>query len=170
MPSRNGLTLRPFAADDLDAVMRLFRETVHAINATDYTPQQLEAWAPARPDGAAWLERMKNSVSFVVEKGGAVVGFGNMTHEGKLDTLYVGAKVQKQGVGGAILARLIAEARRLQRKTIHTEASITARPFFEKHGFTTEREMRKERNGLSFRTFYMTKEVVNGDADDDDTG
>ena len=40
-------TIRPYRRDDLDAVLRLFGETVRLINSRDYDPGQIEAWAPS---------------------------------------------------------------------------------------------------------------------------
>ena len=36
------------------ALAALFYETVHAVNARDYTPQQLDAWATGEVDLDAW--------------------------------------------------------------------------------------------------------------------
>lgn len=163
MSGRNGLLLRPFTSADLQDVLVLFRNSVHSVNAADYTPRQLEAWAPERPDNERWRERMERSASFVVEKDGTIVGFGNIEKNGLIDTLYVGPRAQKNGVGAAILTRLIADARTRQHASVFTEASITARPFFEQHGFVVEKEQLKSHNGEMFKTFLMTKKIEDGE-------
>lgn len=38
--------VREFQITDLDQIVTLIYDTVHAINAQDYTLEQLEAWAP----------------------------------------------------------------------------------------------------------------------------
>ena len=43
------MRIRKYAARDCASVARLFYETVHAVNARDYTAEQLFAWA-RRPD------------------------------------------------------------------------------------------------------------------------
>jgi putative acetyltransferase len=48
----------------------------------------------------------------------------------------VSADHQRCGVGRAMLAALVVEAGRLGVARLFTEASITARPFFERQGFT----------------------------------
>lgn len=40
------LRLAPLSARDARAAAELFHETVHAVNARDYTSEQLDAWAP----------------------------------------------------------------------------------------------------------------------------
>ena len=46
--------IRNYAPEDCLILARLFYDTVHTVNARDYTPEQLEAWAPAPPDPELW--------------------------------------------------------------------------------------------------------------------
>lgn len=46
--------IRPYRQEDLPAVLELFWETVHTVNANAYSAGQLDAWAPADPDIQAW--------------------------------------------------------------------------------------------------------------------
>ena len=48
------ITLRDYTPADLEAVLTLFYETVHTVNAGDYSSAQLDAWAPRVPDRVAW--------------------------------------------------------------------------------------------------------------------
>ena len=44
--------LRLYRPEDLESLTRLFFETIHTVNAGDYTPEQLWAWAPGAVDAA----------------------------------------------------------------------------------------------------------------------
>ena len=44
---------------DIPAISRLYYDTVHRVNARDYSPQQIEAWAPAVANESFWRERFK---------------------------------------------------------------------------------------------------------------
>lgn len=55
-------TLTPCPPDQLDAVLDLFWETVHTINAQDYTPDQLDAWAPRDTDRDRWRKKWETSL------------------------------------------------------------------------------------------------------------
>ena len=44
------IILRSYCPADLDTIERLFYETVHTVNAADYSPEQLDAWAPGQID------------------------------------------------------------------------------------------------------------------------
>ena len=49
------MILRSYISADLDELLTLFYETVHTVNARDYTPQQLDAWADGAPDLIAFF-------------------------------------------------------------------------------------------------------------------
>ena len=56
------ITLHDYTPADLEAVLTLFYETVHTVNAGDYSSAQLDAWAPRVPDRVAWQARLRRSV------------------------------------------------------------------------------------------------------------
>lgn len=39
------ITLRPYTLEDCEEISILFYETVHTVNAKDYSRQQLDVWA-----------------------------------------------------------------------------------------------------------------------------
>ena len=44
------MEIRNYLTGDLDEILELFYQAVHVINAADYTPDQLNAWADGKPD------------------------------------------------------------------------------------------------------------------------
>ncbi|MCL4540405.1 MAG: GNAT family N-acetyltransferase [Bacteroidetes bacterium] len=149
------MTIRRYRRDDLGAVLTLFHDTVHTINARDYTPDQLDAWAPSVPDKGIWHERLASSEAYVAEQNRKIVGFGNLSKDGWVDTLYVHKNYQREGIATAILTRLLEEAVEFDLPAVRVNASITARPLFEAHGFHLEWEQEKAHNGNVFKTFVM---------------
>ena len=72
--------LRPYREGDCPALAALFTDTVHTVNAADYTPAQLDAWAPAAgPDLQDWDKRFKDHITLVAEVEGRLAGFGIWT-------------------------------------------------------------------------------------------
>lgn len=47
--------IRPYRSSDCPALAELFYQTVHAVNARDYSPEQLDAWADGRVELALSL-------------------------------------------------------------------------------------------------------------------
>lgn len=83
--------IRPFRQEDLPAVLELFWETVHTVNADAYSAGQLDAWAPADPDIQAWKTSLAAHRAYVaVDGAGKLVGFGDIA-QGHIDRLYVRA-------------------------------------------------------------------------------
>lgn len=149
-------SLRRLQAEDLDAVLRLFYDTVHAINARDYTPAQLDAWAPVIPDISRW-QRIFSQHSLVSELNGLITGIGTMAAGGYIDLLYVHKDYQGRGIASALLRAMEAHARASGLSRLYTEASITARPVFEKQGFVMLRTNAKVFGGEVFVNYVMEK-------------
>ena len=143
------MKLREYRSSDLPAILDLFRGTVHTVCARDYTRSQLDAWAPAELDAAAWDASLLAHRTLVAEENGVIIGFADLGSDGYLDRLYVHRDWQGRGVATA-LCDALPDAR-------STHASITARPFFEKRGWHVVREQQVERRGVLLTNFVMEK-------------
>ena len=101
-----------------------------------------------------------------------IIGFGDMDDTGYLDRLYVHKDYQGRGVATAICNRLeedfcLSRGRLLQNSAVQkrkndtftTHASITARPFFEKRGYTVVKAQKVVRKGISIRNYIMRKHI-----------
>lgn len=143
------MILRAYRGSDLPAILSLFRDTVHTVCARDYTRPQLDAWAPAEPDAAAWDVSLRAHRTLVAEENGSILGFADLAEDGYLDRLYVHRDWQGRGVASALCAALPGARR--------THASITARPFFERRGWRVVKEQRVERRGVLLTNFVMEK-------------
>jgi putative acetyltransferase len=151
--------IRYYEAGDAPEIVRLFFETVRSVNRADYSDEQLEAWAPSVPDPEEWHARMAGRRTLVAEEGGEVVGFAELEYDGRLDMLYVRKDAVGRGVGRRLYEAVEREARGQGLGWIFTEASITARPFFEQQGFRVVREQMVSRRGVSMTNFVMEKEL-----------
>jgi putative acetyltransferase len=151
--------IRDYEAGDAPEIVRLFFETVRSVNRADYSDEQLEAWAPGVPDPEEWHARMAGRRTLVAEEGGEVVGFAELEYDGRLDMFYVRKDAVGRGVGRRLYEAVEREARGQGLGWIFTEASITARPFFEQQGFRVVREQMVSRRGVSMTNFVMEKEL-----------
>lgn len=148
------MMLRPYRKEDCEQTARLFYETVHAVNAKDYAPRQLAAWAPAVPQPEAWHASFCGHYALVAEEDGAVIGFGDIDATGYLDRLYVHKGHQGRGVATALCDALEQYA---AGRPVTVHASITARPFFEKRGYRVCRRQQVLRAGVALTNFVMEK-------------
>lgn len=147
------MRIRAYRPSDCGELAELFYQTVHTVNARDYTKEQLDAWAAGGVDLEAWDRSFREHDSAVAEEDGRPVGFGDMDETGFLHRLFVHRDYQRRGVAAAICDRL---ERAVSGKVV-THASITARPFFEKRGYAVIREQRVERRGVPLTNFVMEK-------------
>ena len=148
------MTLRDYTKTDCAELAELFYDTVHTVNAKDYTQEQLDAWATGKVNLEAWNESFQAHHTVVAEMDGKIVGFGDMDETGYLDRLYVHKDYQRRGVATAICDALEQYSKASE---FTTYASITARPFFEKRGYTVVREQQVERRGIWLTNFVMKK-------------
>ena len=151
--------IRYYEAGDAPEIVRLFFETVHSVNRADYSNEQLEAWAAGVPDPEEWHGRMAGRRTLVAEEGGEVVGFAELEYDGRLDMFYVRKDAVGRGVGRRLYEAVERNARGQGLGWIFTEASITARPFFEQQGFRVVREQMVSRRSVSMANFVMEKEL-----------
>ena len=146
------MQIRRYDPADLDEVVKLFYNTIHIVNAADYTPKQLDAWAPNDTDKSKWAVSLARNSAFVAVEDG-IIGFGDITADGYLDRLYVRADSIGNGVGKALCRRLESAVG----GDITTHASVTARPFFEKMGYFVVKKQQVERSGVLLTNFIMKK-------------
>lgn len=147
--------IRRYEPEDLGQVTALFYDTVHAVNAADYAPEQLDAWADGAPDLDRWNGSLLAHHSLVAVEGrDLIVGFGDIDGTGYLDRLYVHKDRQGLGIATALCDRL---ERAVDAPVLTTHASITARPFFEGRGYRVLREQRVERHGVRMTNYVMEK-------------
>lgn len=154
------LTLRDFRPEDAADVAQLFFDAVHLGTGAHYTPEQQTAWAgPAPRPPEIWAARLSGQVCKLAIQQGAVVGFMSLEPQGRIDLAYVAPHVVGSGVAWRLYQALEAEARRRGLMGLRTEASLSARPFFERQGWQVEAEQEVERDGISLRNFRMSKQL-----------
>ena len=148
------MIIRNYQPSDCKELAELFYNTVHNVNANDYTKEQLDVWATGNVNLEKWNESLQEHFSVVVVEDEIIVGFGDIDKTGYLDRLFVHTDYQKKGIATLICNRLAQEIQ----GDITTHASITARPFFEKRGYTIVKEQQVERQGIFLTNYIMIKE------------
>lgn len=144
--------------------MALFYDTVHQVNIRDYSQEQVAAWAPAEMDRDTWTKRLSQAFTYIAEEDGKIAGFGELEANGHIDRFYCHKDFQRKGVGTKLLVQIEQQARSLGLSKLVTEASITAKPFFEANGFFVVRQQEVERRGQRLTNFVMEKPLIGADS------
>lgn len=147
------MIIREYQSSDCKEITELFYNTVHTINAKDYTDEQLNIWAPRQLDLKKWNLSLQEHYSIVAVNNKVIVGFGDIDKMGYLDRLFVHANFQRKGIATAICNQL----EHVVSGIITTHASITAKPFFEKRMYQVVKEHQIERKGVVIKNFIMRK-------------
>ncbi len=95
--------------------------------------------------------------TLVADEHGEVAGFAVLEESGHLDMLYCCADAVGRGVGSLLYAAVEERACGLGVGRVSTVASITARPFFVRHGFAVLRRNTVWRQGTALTSFSMEK-------------
>lgn len=149
------ITIRAFQVSDLDAVIALFQGAVRQIASRDYAPEQIDAWVQV--DRYEWERRFQQSRCWLVIRNQEIACFGNVESDGHLDMLFVHPEHQGCGVATALLKWLELEVVKMDIPAIFTEASITAKPFFIRHGYQLIEAQQVSVRGQSFINYRMSK-------------
>ncbi len=153
------MLIRKSKKSDTAKISRLYYDTVHVVNAQDYTERQINAWAPTVYEEAFWRLRFQNTTVFVAEEVGVIVGFADFEITGRLDCFYVHHEWQGRSVGIRLLNHIEATARKQKISRLFAEVSITAMPFFKKMDFRIVRRQKKFYRNCSFMQFFMEKRI-----------
>ncbi len=136
--------IRKAIVRDVPSIIALFQQTIVQATIGDYNQKQREAWAARGNDSARWRERIAIQHFLLAERPDGLLGFGSINDDGYLDTLFVHHACQRQGIATRLLTALEEWATEQDAKTITTNASITARPFFARHGYQTLAEQQNK--------------------------
>ena len=151
------MIIREYLSSDCKYLAELFYQTVHSVNAKDYTQEQLNAWATGNVDIEKWNLSLSEHFSLVAIKDGVIAGFGDIDRTGYLDRLYVYKDFQGRGIATAICDKLELA---FGVSKIITHASITAKPFFLHRGYDIIKEQQVIRSNISLTNYVMEKNTV----------
>jgi putative acetyltransferase len=151
------ITVRRYLPSDAAATLRCFQRAVRGTASRDYDHRQIESWADVDVD--AWGRRRADVDTWVAERDGELVGFTDNDDDGYIDMMFVDPDAARTGVASELLGHLVefASARGSAELTVH--ASITARPFFERHRFVVDAEQNVELRGSVLTNYRMRRQL-----------
>ncbi|UZD15561.1 GNAT family N-acetyltransferase [Gallibacterium anatis] len=148
------LQLRAYITSDCEKLIKLFYQTVHTVNAKDYTKEQLNVWAPDNINSLEWNESFLKNYTIVAIDNDEIVGFGDIDKTGYLDRLFVHKDHQRKGIASVICNKLEQSIKNMK---ITTATSITAKAFFEQRGYRIVKKQEVIRRGVGLINFLMEK-------------
>lgn len=108
---------------------------MHEIANEVYSPEQCQAWASHEINHDHWQRRCAFKRPFVSMRNDQIAGFLELDTDGHIDCAYVNPDFKRQGVMTELVQYAINICRGVKLKQMRVEASICAKPLFEKVGF-----------------------------------
>lgn len=152
-------TIRPYQPGDETGIAEAHRQSIYRIACRDYTPQQLEGWA-GRISPEKYVDSMhtKGETFWVIDDNGTIAGFAGYL-PGRMYGFYIHPDYAGRGLGRQLFAAAENDMR-TRAPTSHCEidATLTARPFYEKMGFeVVEPALHTFANGVQLEIVKMRK-------------
>lgn len=134
------MNVRPYTDADLEAVAAVFTSSVHVLAGAAHDETQRRAWAPQPPDLHHWRKRVSHFQSFVAVEGAEVAGFISYEPHGHIELLYVAPSYARRGVASLLYGHVERALLSAGVTELYTEASLVAKPVFERLGFVLTEE------------------------------
>lgn len=141
------MEIRRFKLGDEAALFRVFFTSIHEVASKDYSPEQIEAWAPSDFDMVAWADQVRKNQPFVAEIDGEVVGYADVQPDGYIDQFYVSGLHPRQGIGTGLMARIHDEAESLGLVALTSNVSKTAELFSLSRAFKSSSDVLRSAEG-----------------------
>lgn len=149
--------IRAAHIDDLIKLKQLLIDTITSVCSADYNASQINAWIASADNLQRWQDILTQQFVVVAEYQGEVVGFATLDKGNYIDLLYTHKDFQGKGVAKSLIHEIEAQAKHLHQTTLTADVSKTAKPFFEKMGFSLVKENMNTIKGVDVVNYKMIK-------------
>jgi putative acetyltransferase len=159
------VTIRSYEPRDAADVADVFYRSVREVAPSDYTAEQVAAWAP-RPVDAGQEHRRSGDGRLVLvaaDQQGHIAAFADLEPDGHIDRLYCAPEAAGQGIATRLYEAIEAAARTQGISRLYTEASELARRFFARKGFTVLERQDLVLRGVPIHNYRMAKDLSRAD-------
>ncbi|WP_247716386.1 GNAT family N-acetyltransferase [Sinomicrobium weinanense] len=144
---------------DLEELRQLFADTISTICRSDYNNEQIHVWASGIEDKDRWHRILTSQQVWVTQNNEKITGFCTLDKGHHIDLLFVHKDYQRQGIARELYNKIEKEAIQRGQSELTVNASITARPFFEKAGFEVLTKQKVIKQGIELTNYKMKKQL-----------
>ncbi|ROZ63919.1 GNAT family N-acetyltransferase [Ramlibacter sp. WS9] len=156
------MLVRRYREGEEPALFAVYYSAIHFVASRDYTPDQIEAWAPRDLDSRLWEARIRGINPFVAELDGTVVAYADIQASGYIDHFFVSGAYPRCGFGTMLMTRILKEARCLGLSEVTSDVSRTAQGFYERFGFRVVEHRNPVLRGVTIPNALMRLDLKNG--------
>lgn len=140
---------------DVPRLAALYAETARRHGAWCYSPEQVNAWAGFGADTPDFRDYLLGARTWVAEHDGRPLGFCGIDADGEVRSLYVQADHLRRGLGSALLAHALQQARAHGLEHFEAWATPFSVPVFRRAGFRLQRTVEQAWKGVVFERYRM---------------
>jgi len=150
--------IRTATLKDASDIASVLRRSIEKLCFLDHRGRQdvLDSWQQNKtPENVAeWISAPDNFCITAISGQDRISGFGLLTRSGEILLLYVDPDFAGRGAGHALLERIEQQAVSWKLPKLTLESTVTARSFYENHGFLDARSAGPRQDGLSCQAMY----------------
>lgn len=151
-------SLRKATTQDIHKLMSCFEAAILLIDVAIYSQAQREAWVKKGYENhEKWIDRIERQYFIIAESENQIAGFISVSYEGYVDLLFTNPDFQRKGIAHALYNHTENHLKAKGVNQFETHASAISRFFFEKKGFTLQKEQHLELYGVPISNFHMVK-------------
>lgn len=151
--------IRPANASEISSLRDVFIRAIEGSAKRDYNAAQIAAWI-SKASSAKFSTALTDGVTILAEHHDRPIAFAQLSPNDCIRMLYVDPEWASLGIATLMCQYLEDEARILGSTRLTTNASLTAKRFFESMGFNVEQEETVEINGVALNRSRMEKRLT----------
>lgn len=128
------MKIRRSTLSDAAELARLHRGTIRHVLSKDYSPDVIKAWA-SQTSAKKFRKTHETHIRHVAIEKGQIIGWGDIGKDGQFGGLYIHKDFIGKGAGSMLIRKVEELGRKMGVKKFEFEASLTAKLFYQKHGY-----------------------------------
>lgn len=150
------IVIRIAKLNDLEEIQLLFKETILNTCQNDYSFNERTVWSNAVEKTNKWEQSLKEEYFIVATLANKIVGFSSLKNKNYLNLMYVHKNYIRKGVATLLYKKIKEKSVALGFNRLQADVSITAKPFFEKMGFSVVHENKNNIENEILINYKMT--------------
>lgn len=156
------ITYRIATVEDVPEIRKVIRSSIENLASKDYSPEIIQSWGvDNEASRTKQIEAIRNGIelTWVAVQRSKIIGFSAIALKtAELRAVYVSAEVVRHKVGTKLLELVESEAKKLGIKELTMHSSLTAKSFYEYHGYKDLGDvMHTLSTGVQMRSIKMSK-------------
>jgi len=154
------IKIRKAKTEDASDLAKIRRGVIRSYAKDAYPPEVIKLWSGST-NVALYKKVHPDWARYTAVDDTKVIGYGNISKEGRIGGVYVHKDYVGQGIGTKLMLKLEDQARKWKVKKLDCIASKNAKPFYEKLGFKVIKRNKHSLSKSIAMTVYLMEKSLN---------